>query len=435
MLGIKNKPSLFFNQAYAAIETRMVSWHVPAMSETPEITQSVDVAIAGGGMVGLSLAIALAREGMQVAVVERDDPPSQLVPAFDGRVSAIAYGSQRLLSAIGVWEAMAEHAQPIWDIRVSDGDSPFFLDYDHRDVGTDPFGWIVENRYTRIALHQAANRYPNVHWFTRNEVAGFQADGAAVDVALRDGRAIRARLLVGAEGKRSRVRELAGIDVMTADYQQTAIVCTISHEEPHHGLAQERFLPAGPFAALPMLGKRSSLVWVEPTARAPLYMRMSAEEMAEEIRGRVGEYLGKVTVEGRVFSYPLALTQAQSYTAMRVALVGDAAHAIHPIAGQGVNLGFRDVGVLHALLSEQFKLGLDIGDAKTLAGYQQWRRFDNIAMIAVTDGLTRLFGVQFAPVRIARGLGLWAVGRMPRLKTFFMRHAMGVVGDLPPLMH
>ncbi len=393
-----------------------------------------DIAIAGGGLVGLTLAVALAREGMRVAVIERDDLTSQLVPAFDGRVSAIALGSQRLLNAIGVWESMEPHAEPILDIRVSDDESPIFLDYHHEDVGELPFGWIVENRHTRIALHQALARYPNISLYARDSVNAFDSDDGGIHIVLESGKTVRAALLVAAEGKQSRTRDLAGIKARRFDYKHTAIVCTIVHKKPHLGLAQERFLPAGPFAVLPMQDNRSSLVWVEPPERVGFYTGLEKAELAQEIRERTGDYLGEIRVEGDVFTYPLVLTLAETYTSGRVCLIGDAAHGIHPIAGQGVNLGFRDVGALHEVLAKRFKLGLDLGAADGLADYVRWRRFDNLTMIAVTDGLTRLFSINLPPVKLARRLGLWGIGKLPAARKFFMRHAMGTVGELPVLM-
>ena len=281
--------------------------------------------------------------------------------------------------------------------------------------------------------------------------------------------------MIGADGKQSQVRALAGIKATEWKYKQTAIVCTIRHELPHHGLAQERFLPAGPFAVLPMtpifpsplVGEggaqrrergylkdnskipplpnplpqgerenfyRSSLVWVEPDDRIKLYLELPEKEFAQEIHERVGDYLGTIETAGQRFSYPLSLMHANTYISDRLALIGDAAHAIHPIAGQGVNLGFRDVGVLAELITARFRLGLDIGSDEVLAHYQRWRRFDNVAMLAVTDGLNRLFSNNLLPIRVARDLGLWTVAKLPPLKRFFMRDAMGLTGDLPEMM-
>ena len=394
---------------------------------------SYDTIIVGGGMVGMSLAVALAREGLQVALIEKASLPSQLDPTFDGRVSAIALGSKNILENIGVWEGMAKEAQPILDIRVSDGAAPFFLHYCHRDIGSEPFGYIVENRYIRHALHAAARETSNITLYENTTVADFAADDSGCNVHV-NGKTLRCRLLIAADGKQSPLRKQSGIKAAEWGYGQTAIVCTIRHEKSHEGLAQERFLPAGPFAVLPMTGNRSSLVWVEPDDRVDTYLTLPDGEFAQEITERVGTYLGSITVEGKRFSYPLSLMHAYSYIGERLALIGDAAHAIHPIAGQGVNLGFRDVAVLTELVAERFRLGMDIAAPDVLEHYQQWRRFDNTTMLAVTDGLNRLFSNNVIPLRVARNLGMWAVGKMPPIKRFFMRHAMGLEGDMPKLM-
>ena len=403
-------------------------------------SSSYDIAIAGGGIVGMSLAVALGSEGMRVAVLEKLKLSAQLEPAFDGRVSAIALGSKHILDNIGAWEAMAPHAEPILDIRVSDGHTPIFLHYDHHEVGNEPFGYIIENRYIRHALHKAARALPTITLMENCTVEKFENTGAGITLTFSNNQqpatsnSLNCRLLVGAEGKQSPTRRFAGIGVTEWSYNQTAIVCTIRHEKPHHGLAQERFLPAGPFAVLPMQGNRSSLVWVEPNDRVKLYLDLPEAEFVQEIRERTGNYLGTITLEGKRFSYPLALSHARTYVGNRIALIGDAAHGMHPIAGQGVNLGFRDVAALAELLVQPFKLGLDIAGDDILSHYQRWRRFDNVTMLAVTDGLNRLFSNNVIPLRLARDLGLWAVGKMPPLKRFFMRQAMGLTGDIPKLM-
>lgn len=399
--------------------------------EVGAIPPRADVVISGGGMVGMSLAIGLAQQGMQVVVLERVALSSHREPAFDGRVSAIALGSQHILEDIGAWPYIAPHAQPISDIRVSDRQSPFFLHYDHKEVGDEPFGSIAENRHIRIGLHRRAQELESLHIIEGAELASMQPEGASIHIKLSDDRAITASLLLAADGKSSSARTLMGISATTRDYRQTAIVCTIGHSEPHHGLAQERFLPAGPFAVLPMQDNRSSLVWVEPQDRVQAYLDLPEPELLQEITERVGDYLGELRLVGPRFTYPLTLMHAHSYVAPRAALVGDAAHGIHPIAGQGVNLGFRDVAVLCQLLGDRFRLGLDIGSADVLEHYQRWRRFDNVTMLAVTDGLTHLFGTELLPVRLARGLGLWGVSKCPPLKRIFMKHAMGLLGDVP----
>ena len=403
-------------------------------NQTPPCSGKFDVAISGGGMVGLSLGVALAQSGLRVALIEQGALSAQREAGFDGRVSAVALGSQYMLQHIGAWQHIAPHAQPITDIRVSDGDTPFFLHYHHREVSEEPFGTIVENRHIRAGLHEAARACPNLEIFESSRLNSYTLQGERVQLHLSNELCLEARLLVGAEGRKSTVRGLSGIGEIGWSYKQTAIVCTIGHSLPHAGLAQERFLPAGPFAVLPMTGDRSSLVWVEPEARVGMYMELEDSEFLQEIRERVGDYLGELSLIGPRYTYPLSLMHAKRYTAARVALAGDAAHGMHPLAGQGVNLGFRDVAVLHELIVSRHRLGLDFGDGATLARYERWRSFDNVAMLAATESLNRLFSNAIPPVRLARGLGLWAVGQLPGVKRFFMKHAMGLMGDVPPLL-
>ena len=398
----------------------------------------VDVAIVGGALVGLSLALALARAGASVVVIDRETPSVAAADAADGRASAIAWGSQRVLAALGIWDGLAAHAARIDDIRVSDGTSRLFLHYDHREVGSDPLGFIVENRQIRRALQAAAAGCPGLVWLAPMGVAAIDTRPGARVLRLDDGRRIAARLLGGADGKRSAGRAAAGIGVFTHRYRQTGIVGTLRHALPHDHVAHERFLPPGPFAMLPLPDRdgahRSSIVWTESEALAPALMALDDAAFAAEARHRFGPWLGDLAVEGRRFAYPLELVQARDYVAERVALAGDAAHAIHPIAGQGFNLGLRDVAALAECVVDAARLGLDIGAADTLARYAGWRRADNMALLAVTDLLNRLFSNDLAPLVAARRLGLAAVERLPPLKRLFMRHAMGVVGDLPRLI-
>lgn len=386
-------------------------------------------------MVGMAAAIAFATAGIRSAVVERVPHPSQLESRFDGRVSAISLGTKRLLDAIGTWQRMASYAQPIHDIRVIDADSPLFLHYDHREVGSEPFGWIVENRIIREALFARSDALEShITLYAPRDMADLHVHSSHTAVTLDNGEILRAPLLVAADGKFSATREKLGIKAMTVPYHQTAIVCTIAHSEPHQGLALERFLPIGPFAVLPMQDNRSSLVWSESTERAKRMLELEDGAFVEEIQRRVGGYLGEISLAGPRFSYLLTLVHADRYATHRAALVGDAAHGIHPIAGQGVNLGFRDVAALAEVVADAHRLGLDIGFETALAGYSRWRALDALSMVAVTDGLTRLFSNNLVPLRLARRAGLAAVGKLPPLKRFFMRHAMGLEGDLPKLM-
>ncbi len=395
---------------------------------------TAEVIIIGGGLVGAPLACALAQSGMAVALIDQETPTATLAPNFDGRASAVALAPQRMLSAIGLWPDIAPWAAPIKHIRVSDGASPLFLHYDHREVGDVPFGWIVENRALRQANLAALAKQPNVTFLAPIGLTDLTREAGGVIARLADGRTVRAQVAVAADGRGSPVRRGAGIGVTRWAYDQTAIVCTVAHSQPHNDAAQEHFLPAGPFAILPLTGQRSSVVWTEKAHLAGAILQQDQAAFQRELESRFGDYLGDLTLEGPRFSYPLSLQFANAYTAHRLVLIGDAAHAMHPVAGQGMNMGLRDVAALAELLVEAKRLGQDLGDAQILARYGRWRRFDNLLMLGLTDGLVRLFSNDVAPVKLARDLGMAAVNRVPPLKKFFMRHAMGLVGELPRLL-
>jgi 2-octaprenyl-6-methoxyphenol hydroxylase len=393
-----------------------------------------DVAVVGGGMAGLTLACALAGAGVRVRVLEPFAVSAQTDPGFDGRTTAIAAGSRAVLEGIGAWAGMAADAQPILDIRVSDGHSPLFLHYDHRDVGAGPMGHIIENRAIRRALAARLAEIDAAALVEGWRATGMRIEGSRAVIAAEYGREIACRLAVAADGRQSAMRRAAGIGATEWRYRQVGIVCTVAHERDHGGAAQEHFLPAGPFAILPMTGRRSSIVWTERENLAPAILALDDASFAEELGLRFGDYLGALSVIGPRFSYPLGLLHAEAYTAPRLALIADAAHAIHPIAGQGLNIGLRDVAALAEVAVDRMRIGLDPGAPDALAGYERWRRPDNAMMLAVTDGLNRLFSNDVAPVQAARDLGLAAVNRMPPLKSLFMRHAMGLVGELPRLI-
>jgi 2-octaprenyl-6-methoxyphenol hydroxylase len=393
------------------------------------------VLIVGGGMVGGTLAVALADAGLSVVCVEQGDPGAALADTFDGRCSAIALSSQRMLVALGLWPALAADACPMRDIRVADGQSRLFLHYDHRDVGHEPFGYMLENRLIRRAILERLATLPGARLMAPAGLVRLERAGDGVDATLADGTRLRATLAIAADGRDSMVRDEAGIRVTRWSYDQTAIVCTVRHARSHGFVAHEHFLPAGPFAILPLQpGDRSSIVWTERSDLAAVIMAGSEHQFLAELGRRFGDFLGEIRTEGPRFAYPLSLQYAERAVCRRLALVGDAAHAMHPIAGQGLNMGFRDVAALTEVLAEAKRRRDDLGASKTLARFQRWRRFDNTLMLAMTDGLNRLFSNDIAPIRLARDLGLGAVNRMPGLKRLFMRHAMGTVGTLPALM-
>lgn len=401
-----------------------------------------DVVVAGGGLVGMTLGVALAGAGLSVAVIDRETADTVRAAEYDGRASAIAFGSARVFEGIGLGEHLAGRLSPIRDIRVVDGHplrgiSPLFLHYDHRELGDEPFGYIVENRHIRQALHARAAALPTLSLVAPTSAASMDLDGPRAVVTLADGREIGGAVLIACDGRESRLRAQAGIGVTRWDYEQTSIVCTVAHERPHAGVAVELFLPTGPFAMLPMIEDRSNVVWSESAARAEALMALDDAAFLAELKSRFGDWLGGIALAGPRFAYPLGLIHAQRYTAPRFALAGDAAHGIHPIAGQGFNLGIRDVAALAEALVDAKRLGLDIGAASVLADYERRRRFDNQLLIAVTDGLTRLFSNDFGPLRLVRDLGMAAIHRarpLAPVKRFLMRHAMGVVGDLPRLI-
>jgi 2-octaprenyl-6-methoxyphenol hydroxylase len=408
----------------------------PQTIASPQSSAAVEaeLVIVGGGLGGLSLAVACGSAGLSVALVDRETPARMIAETFDGRASAIAYGSQQILAAIGVWDKIAAAAEPIREIRVADGDSPLFLHYDHRELGEAPLGYIVENRVLRQAFLERLAELPSVRHLAPAAVLGAERGPAGVICTLADGGSIRGALLVAADGKDSPLRRAAGIRAVEFRYPQIGIVCTVHHELPHLGIAVEHFLPAGPFAILPMTGTRSSIVWTERAALAPGIMALDDADFVAELGRRFGSFLGRLEVVGPRWSYPLAFLHAARVAAERMALIGDAAHLIHPIAGQGLNLGLRDVAALAECVIDARRLGLDIGNADVLARYEAWRRVDNLALAAVTDGLNRLFSNEIAPLAMARDIGLAIVNRTPPARRFLMRHAMGLVGTLPRLV-
>jgi 2-octaprenyl-6-methoxyphenol hydroxylase len=398
------------------------------------MADGVELLVAGGGLNGLLLGIACADAGLAVAVVDRQDPATMLGEAFDGRASAIAYGSKLVLEGVELWPQIAAEAEPILEIRVADDASPLFLHYDHRELGDHtPLGYIVENRVLRRALIERTRALSSFKLLAPQTVEKVTRDEGTVIATLGDGAQLQARLVAAADGKDSPLRKAAGIRTVEWRYRQTGIVTTVAHEFPHAGIAIEHFLPAGPFAILPMTGNRSSLVWTEDAALAPRLVKLPDAAFSAELRARFGDFLGAVEPVGPRWAYPLSLMQAERYIARRLALVGEAAHVIHPIAGQGLNVGIRDVAALAESIIDARRLGLDIGDDSVLERYQRWRRLDAVLLAGVTDGLNRLFSNTIQPVKLARDLGLAAVNRMPPLKRLLMQHAMGSLGDRPRL--
>jgi 2-octaprenyl-6-methoxyphenol hydroxylase len=414
-----------------------------------ETSDRFDLAIVGAGMNGSLLALAAGEAGLATALIDRMPLEAMTERGFDGRTTAIAYTSQRLFAALGVWDEVAALAEPITDIRISDAGhdgkaSRLFLHFDHREAAAEgeaaaPMGWIVENRFLRAALLRRLAACPHVELVAPDEAVDTQRDAHRAELTLKSGRRLVARLVASAEGRFGSMREEAGIGARAWSYGQISIVLVARHEKSHRGVAQEKFLPGGPFAILPMQDEadgqhRSSIVWTERAATARRLLELDPPRFQAEFARRFGDFLGNVAPVGPRWWFPLGLVHAERYIDQRLVLVGDAAHGIHPIAGQGYNLGVRDIAALVEVLVDAKRLGLDIGAADTLERYARWRRADNLTMVAATDLLNRLFSNDIKPLRLVRDLGLGAVNGVPALRRFFVRHAMGLVGDLPKLI-
>ncbi len=400
--------------------------------------RQADVIILGGGLVGLTLAIALDRHGLASLVIDPADPEKQVAPAYDGRATAISSSSWRMLEAIGVAERLAGKTCAIGAIRVSDGLRPGGILFDPPE-GDDPLGIMVENRLLRAALRDVALGAERIDLRMPARAAAIDRNAAGVRVVLDDGGEVRAPLLIGAEGRNSPVREAANIPLARWRYDHVAIVATVTHERDHERVAYEIFYPAGPFAILPMQpgedGKfRSAIVWSVSAKDGPAVAALPDRALAHEIEKRMGGFLGEVALAGPRWSYPLGFHHAARITDTRLALAGDAAHGIHPIAGQGLNLGFRDAAALAEVLVEGARLGLDLGDAQLLDRYQSWRGLDTFMVALATDGLTRLYGVPGKTASAVRRFGMGAVQRIGPLKDRLMAEARGESGELPLLL-
>jgi 2-octaprenyl-6-methoxyphenol hydroxylase len=416
-------------------------WHrraAAAIADAMAEATRHDVIILGGGLVGLTLAIALDAHGLSAAVVDPADPEKTLTAAFDGRASAIASAAWKMLSAIGVGARLEGKGCPIAAIRVSDGLTPSGLVFDPAPEDG-AVGIMFENRLLRRALREAALAAERVTLLMPARPAHVERDGASARVTLVDGRVLSAALLIGAEGRQSPTREAAGIKVARWKYDHAATIATLAHEKPHGGIAHEIFYPSGPFAILPMTDDeqgrhRSAIVWTVAAEHGPAMLALGERAFAAEAEKRMGGMLGALSLISPRSSYPLGFHHAARISDVRLALVGDAAHGIHPIAGQGLNLGFRDVAALVEVLVEGARLGLDLGDAQLLTRYERWRSLDTFMVAAATDGLTRLFSLPGRGPRAVRRFGLAAVERIAPLKQRFMAEARGETGALPKLL-
>jgi len=388
--------------------------------------KKTDIVIVGAGPIGLSMALALSESHFNIVLVDQCDPRTFLNASYDGRTTAIAYGSVSFFDEIGIWQSLAPHAEPIHDIFVTTEQQRGFVHYRSQDVGKHPFGYIVENRQLRQQLFSKLLTFKNLTIHAPKTLENIIFEDQSVVAELSDGTMIHAPLCIAADGKKSALRQYTDISTTELSYHQTSLVFVINHSKPHQGRAFEHFLSTGPLAFLPMSGSKSSVVWSLKNDLAPHFQALPADAFAEEVQMRFGDTLGDLSLEGEIWSYPLSAMVSHGYIGQRLALIGDAAHTIHPIAGQGFNLGLRDVKALTSLLMERQKLGLDIGSAQVLKQYQSQRRVDTHAMTGMTDSLVRLFSNDLQMLSRLSSIGLSITNQFPLIKRFLTRHAMGL---------
>jgi 2-octaprenyl-6-methoxyphenol hydroxylase len=404
------------------------------------MAHDTDILIVGGGLNGTALALALAQGGLRVTVVDARAAPARAEAGFDGRAYALAIASKRLLGMIGVWDAVADKVQPILQIKASDGlpgtgPAPFFLTFDHAEIEEGPMGFMLEDRHLYAAFLAAMRASANITLLSGEAVVAQEVTPAGASVTLASGATITARLMVGCDGRGSGTAARAGITRQGWGYGQTALVTAVHHVLPHNGIAHQYFMPGGPLAILPLHGgHHSSIVWSEDAAVAAAIQALSNADYLAALRPRFGDFLGEITLAGDRFTYPLSLSLAQSFVAPRLALVGDAAHGVHPIAGQGLNLGLRDVAALAQVVIEATRRGEDFAGADVLERYQRWRRFDATVLALGMDTVNRLFSNDNPVLRAARDVGMGIVNAVPGLRRGFIRQAAGLTGDLPKLL-
>jgi len=403
------------------------------------MTPDTDILIVGGSLNGTALALALAQGGFSVTMIDALPKATRRAKTFDGRSYALALASKRLLEAVGVWETVKPDAQPMLEIKVTDGrageaPSPLMMHFDHAEIEEGPMGFMVEDRNLRRAFLDAVSAEPKITHLAKETVVAQEISETGVTVTLASGKTLSATLLVGADGRRSGTADRAGIKRTVTEYGQTALVCAIAHEKPHGGVAHQYFMPPGPLAILPLTGNRSSIVWSETTARAAEINALDDDAYLDVLRPRFGDFLGQISLAGDRYTYPLNLTTARTFIADRVALVGDAAQGVHPIAGQGLNAGLRDVAALAEVLILARRRGQDIGAQTVLEEYQRWRRFDRTMLGLATDTFNRLFSNDNTILRMGRDLGMGLINAVPRLRRSFIREAAGLTGDLPKLL-
>jgi 2-octaprenyl-6-methoxyphenol hydroxylase len=397
------------------------------------MTGDADPLIVGGGHAGLLLALALDRAGLPVTVIEAEPVPAVIDAPFDGRALALMYGSKRVLDALGLWPACADAAEPVWGVRVADCGSGASVAYNAREVGPHPFGYGIENRILRQRLLALAQRRPGITIIAPARLARIERSAGRLAATLDDGRRLTTPLVVGADGRASTVRTLTGIGSERWSYPQTALTLAVRHSRTHQGRVREYLRPAGPLALLPLRHDLCSVTWMERPPEAARLLEEDPSGLLAALRERIGDELGLAEICGRPMGYPLSAHRARRFAGPRVALVGDAAHAVHPIHAQGFNLGVRDVAALAEVLVDAARQGQDLGSGEVLVRYDRWRRADAGLVVGLTDGLNRLFSNDLAPARLIRGIGLNALGALAPLRRLAMRRGMGLAGDLPKL--
>jgi 2-octaprenyl-6-methoxyphenol hydroxylase len=404
--------------------------------------QRYDLIIGGGSFVGMALACGLAKSapgGFRIAVVERMPMAEARSGAFDGRAVALTAAAKQMLEALGIWAGIAADAQPVTAMDITDSKLDFpirsvLLNFDAQQGAGEPTAFIVENAILRRALYETAETLSDITLIAPASIAGIELAEASAAITLDGGKRVATNLVVAADGQRSALRKMAGFKIVEWTSDQAAITGTIAHAKPHGGRAVQHFLPSGPFALLPMVGNRSSIVWTERAEEARRIMGLSEAELLAEIDKRIGGGLGQLSLTGRLSAYPLTMTLSRGFVKPRIALAGDAAHGLHWIAGQGLNHGLKDAAALTEVLVDAARLGLDPGDLVVLERYERWRRFDSASSAMSAAALNRVFANDNAPLRMARQLGLGVVDRLPGLKRFFMREAAGLTGELPKLL-
>ena len=400
---------------------------------------SSDVTIIGAGLNGLTLSLALERVGFKVTIIDSGDLKKKIIKRnFDGRAYALAKASQNLFEALGLWSALSSNSQPIFDVRVTDGDkkagpSNFHMHFNHKELGDDPLGYTIEDRHLKETLISRVYDAKNITILSET-VVKVETKNEMGYIFCRTGNIIKSKVLMACDGKNSKIARDVGIPLTSKDYKQQALVTSIKHERNHRGIAYQFFMPTGPLAILPLRKNRSSIVWVLPTKIGLCHSKLKKEDFKQKLAPVFGNFLGKIELIGKRFSYPLSSIIADNFIEKRIVLIGDSAHSIHPIAGQGFNQGLRDVATIAEVITQAKRRGEDIGASDVLERYQNWRRFDSTALSKSTDLFNSLFSTSNSYYRLSRGLGMSFINNTPVLRKFFMQEAAGLNGDQPRLL-